>query len=167
MKGSLNQALEGETDETDACVCVCPLVWLSLYTTPIHHSSLSPLGQLITFSCSLAHIKKTSLFQTVWTDFIPPPPRLQHLSLSLSSVDSRRPSLSQPRIRQAFIGFGRGQARIHQVEKRGDFSNCQNDVFLGRLVVNEYVNSIRNWFHSKETTSPPKFSQQWKKHQII
>ena len=74
MKGSLNQALEGETDETDACVCVCPLVWLSLYTTPIHHSSLSPLGQLITFSCSLAHIKKTSLFQTVWTDFIPPPP---------------------------------------------------------------------------------------------
>lgn len=44
-------------------------VLLSLSPTPIHHFSLSQLGQLITFSCLLMHKKKTSLLPTVWTDF--------------------------------------------------------------------------------------------------
>lgn len=72
------------------CVCVCVSIFaapcVSLYTTPIHHSSLSPLGQLITFSCSLTHIKKTSPFQTVWTDFILPRRPLSNIFFFLSPL---------------------------------------------------------------------------------
>lgn len=71
-------------------MCVCVSIFaapcVSLYTTPIHHSSLSPLGQLITFSCSLTHIKKTSPFQTVWTDFILPRRPLSNIFFFLSPL---------------------------------------------------------------------------------
>ncbi len=157
------------------CVCVLPLVWLSLYTTPIHHSSLSPLGQLITFSCSLTHIKKTSPFQTVWTDFMLPLPPLSCISLLCGPKAALAVSAPDPSsFHRLWPGSDCWEVQPALTSGRvRDFNNCQEDVFIGHPVANDhYFNSIRSWFHRDGTmllvaerttwTIPPKLSQYWK-----
>lgn len=109
--------------EVRVCARVSPLVWLSLYITAIHHSSLSPLGQLITFSCSLTHIKKTSPFQTVWTDFILPLPPFQRLALSILWTQGSLQCLSPRSVKLssalAEVRLSGGPALTHQQTSEG------------------------------------------------
>lgn len=119
--------------EVCACACVSPLVWLSLYTTPIRQSCLSPLGQLITFSCSLTHIKKTSPFQTVWTDFIlPSPPFPTSLSLFCGPKAALKVSAPDPSsFHRLWPRSGCREVQPELTSRRvRDFSYCQKDVFV-------------------------------------
>ena len=129
------------------CVFVSPCVAVSLHHT---HPSLPPFATWpvnYLFLFTHAHKENKPLSDCLDRLHSPSPPPLfpTSLSLFLSAVDPWQHLLSQPRIRQAFISFGRG----HTVGRSSlGFSNCQRDVSVGHLVVNDHHFNSNLYLHN-------------------
>lgn len=147
-------------------MCVSSCVAVSLHHT---HPSILPFATWpVNYLFLFTHAHKENKPLSDCLDR-PHSPLSPLSNVSLYSVDLRQPSKSQPQIRQAFIGFGRGQEVQRELTSRRvrDFSYCQKDVFVTLTWFGTDFTEIEqySWLQTGKKLTTPKFS--WQHNNIM